>query len=151
MCGSSINDCNTDLPPTFPPLLPSTPAATSGALGLLVVPEAIAPVPVACLRVTRCIAVFVADPVGRASLRAVGHWPRQHDLLPAGVGVKVIGPHVQAKHDVVIKIKEALGQARNVVKVCLNGRRRKCRQMGLVGEDVVLELRSEGEGVRRVV
>lgn len=139
-CGSALNDCNIDMPPSPLLLLPSTPATTSGALGLLVVPHAITPVPVARLRVARCIAIFVADPVGRASFRAVGHWPCQHDLLPTGVRVKVVGPHVHAKHDVVIKIKKAFGQARNVVEVCLNGRRRKCWQMGLVGEDLILDI-----------
>ena len=48
-----------------------------------------------------------------------------HLLSPLG-SEKILWPYVLPKHDIIIEVKEPLGEARNAMDVCLNGRRTVC-------------------------
>lgn len=44
-------------------------------------------------------------------------------LLPAAVRVKVLGPDMVAKHDIIVKVDKLAGQAGDAVQMRLDGRR----------------------------
>lgn len=58
-------------------------------------------------------------------------------LLSFGVGEEVVRPDIFAKHHIVIEVNELLGQSRNAVDVCLNGRGAESRKMALILEDIL--------------
>ena len=55
--------------------------------------------------------------------------------------IEVIGPDFFAEHDVIVEINEFVGQTGNFVQMTLNGWRGEARQVALVLENLLLEVR----------
>ena len=105
---------------------------------LALAPHAVLAVEVALCNVARCVAVVVVDPRRWAALRTVGHGPGKHNLLSARARVKILWPHVEAKHDVVVEVQELCGEPRDAVDVRLNCRGRERGQVRRVGENLLV-------------
>ncbi len=63
--------------------------------------------------------------------------PKESYLLSPSMGVKVIRPHLPAKHDVIVEIDKLVGKTGYPVDVRLDGGGRKRGKMTLVGEQLL--------------
>ena len=58
-------------------------------------------------------------------------------LLPFGVAVKVVWPHVFAEHDVIIEINKLLGEPWDTMDVGLYSRRAESGEVAVIQEDIL--------------
>ena len=58
-------------------------------------------------------------------------------LLSFRVAVEVVRPDVFAKHHIIIKVNELLGEPWDAVDVCLYGRRAESGKVAVVLEDIL--------------
>lgn len=63
-------------------------------------------------------------------------------LLSFRVAVEVIGPHIFAKHHIIIEVNKLLGEPRNTMDVGLYSRRAESGKVAVVQEDI-LEIQKE--------